>query len=329
MQTFKLKTVKYVLLLAISSCLCLPVVAQEKYPSKTITLINPNLPGGFVDNVARNLSVILQKTLKQTVIIVNKPGANGAIGHAAVANASPDGYTLLITSPSLVTQPAIDALYNRMPIYNLNKLIPIAQITSDPAIILVNQEANVKTIQDLVKAAGKSSGAVSISSSGTYGATHLPMAMIENETGVKFKHIPTGGGAASMTLALGGHVNALASAPSVAYPQTQAGKMIALAQTGPKRLPPYMDLPTLKESNINVEYTLWTTVFAPADTPDAIVKKLAQVLRESVQDEQFKTALFKGNSTLDYLDGEVMNQFWKLEIKKLQDTVKQIGKTDE
>ncbi len=329
MQVCQFKTIKYALLLALSSCLSVSVTAQEKYPSKTITIINPNLPGGFVDNVARNLAVILQKNLKQTVIIVNKPGANGAIGHAAVANASPDGYTLLITSPSLVTQPAIDALYNRTPIYTLNKLIPISQITSDPAIILANPESNIKSMQDLVKAASKSSGNIAIASSGTYGATHLPMAMIENVSGVKFKHIPTGGGAGAMTLALGGHVQALASAPSVAYPQTQAGKMVALAQTGSKRLPPYMDLPTLKESNINVEYTLWTTIFAPAETPEPIVKQLTQALRESVRDEQFKTALFKGNSTLDYLDGDAMNQFWKMEIKKLQDTVQQIGKTDE
>ncbi len=329
MQVCQFKTIKYALLLALSSCLSMSVTAQEKYPSKTITIINPNLPGGFVDNVARNLAVILQKNLKQTVIIVNKPGANGAIGHAAVANASPDGYTLLITSPSLVTQPAIDALYNRTPIYTLNKLIPISQITSDPAIILANPESNIKTMQDLVKAAGKSPGNIAIASSGTYGATHLPMAMIENVSGVKFKHIPTGGGAGAMTLALGGHVQALASAPSVAHPQSQAGKMVALAQTGSKRLPPYMDLPTLKESNINVEYTLWTTIFAPAETPEPIVKQLTQALRESVRDEQFKTALFKGNSTLDYLDGDAMNQFWKMEIKKLQDTVQQIGKTDE
>ena len=329
MQTFSLKTIKYALLLAFGSCLSLSINAQEKYPSKTITIINPNLPGGFVDNVARNLAVILQKNLKQTVIIVNKPGANGAIGHAVVANASPDGYTLLITSPSLVTQPAIDALYNRTPIYNLSKLIPISQITSDPAIILANPESNIKTIQDLVKAAGKTPGNIAIASSGTYGATHLPMAMIENVSGVKFKHIPTGGGAGAMTLALGGHVQALASAPSVAYPQSQAGKMIALAQTGSKRLPPYMDLPTLKEANLNVEYTLWTTIFAPAETPEPIVKQLTQALRESMRDEQFKTALLKGNSTLDYLDGDAMNQFWKMEIKKLQDTVQQIGKTDE
>ncbi len=329
MQVCQFKTIKYALLLALSSCLSVSVTAQEKYPSKTITIINPNLPGGFVDNVARNLAVILQKNLKQTVIIVNKPGANGAIGHAAVANANPDGYTLLITSPSLVTQPAIDALYNRTPIYTLNKLIPISQITSDPAIILANPESNIKTMQDLVKAAGKSPGNIAIASSGTYGATHLPMAMIENVSGVKFKHIPTGGGAGAMTLALGGHVQALASAPSVAHPQSQAGKMVALAQTGSKRLPPYMDLPTLKESNINVEYTLWTTIFAPAETPEPIVKQLTQALRESVRDEQFKTALFKGNSTLDYLDGDAMNQFWKMEIKKLQDTVQQIGKTDE
>lgn len=306
-----------------------PTVAQEKYPSKTITLINPNLPGGFVDNVGRNLAIALQKNLKQTVLIVNKPGANGAIGHALVANANPDGYTLLITSPSLITQPAIDTLFSKTSSYSLSKLIPIAQITSDPAIIMVHPDRGVKTMSELVKLASKSHGEVSISSSGSYGATHLPMAMIENITNVKFKHIPTGGGAASMTLVLGGHVNALASAPSVAFPQTQANKLIPLAQTGPKRLAPYLDLPTLKEQNVNVEYTLWTTVFAPANTPEPILQVLKQALRDSVQDEPLKAALVKGNSTLDYLDGDALQEFWKNEIKKLQDTVMQIGKLDD
>jgi tripartite-type tricarboxylate transporter receptor subunit TctC len=271
---------------------------------------------------------VLQKILKQPVLIVNKPGANGAIGHAFVANTSADGYTLLLTSPSLITQPAIDALYNKNSSYTLNKLIPVAQITSDPAIISVHPETQIKTIQDLIKRAAPQ-GNIAISSSGTYGATHLPMAMIEHATGVKFKHIPTSGGAPAMNLALGGHVNAVASAPSVAFPQTQANKLIPIAQTGTKRLPPFLEIPTLKESNISVEYALWTSLFAPVGTPAPILKVITQAMREATQDEQFKVALVKSNSTLDYLDGEDFNQFWKSEIKKLQDTVRQIGKVDE
>lgn len=303
-------------------------IAQDNFPTKTISIINPNPPGGFVDNVGRNLANALQKIFKQPVLIVNKPGANGAIGHAFVANASADGYTLLLTSPSLVTQPAIDALQNKTSSYALNKLIPIAQITADSAIILVHPETNIKNIQDFIQSA-KSSGNLSISSSGTYGATHLPMAMIENIAGVKFKHIPTSGGAPAMNLALGGHVNAVASAPSVAFPQTQANKLIPIAQTGSKRLPPFMDTPTLKELNIPVEYTLWTTLFAPTGIPAPVLKSITNALREAIQDEQFKTSLIKGNSSLDYVDGEDLSQFWRTETKKLQDTVRQIGKVDE
>jgi len=317
-------------LVIIFSCLFLTQLslAQETFPSKPITIVNPNPPGGFVDNVGRNLSIVLQKILKQPVLIVNKPGANGAIGHAFVANTSADGYTLLLTSPSLITQPAIDALYNKNSSYTLNKLIPVAQITSDPAIISVHPETQIKTIQDLIKRAAPQ-GNIAISSSGTYGATHLPMAMIEHATGVKFKHIPTSGGAPAMNLALGGHVNAVASAPSVAFPQTQANKLIPIAQTGTKRLPPFLEIPTLKESNISVEYALWTSLFAPVGTPAPILKVITQAMREATQDEQFKVALVKSNSTLDYLDGEDFNQFWKTEIKKLQDTVRQIGKVEE
>jgi tripartite-type tricarboxylate transporter receptor subunit TctC len=303
--------------------------ADEVYPSKPITIINPNPPGGFVDNVGRSLAIALQKILKQPVIIVNKPGANGAIGHAFVANASPDGYTLLLTSPSLAAQPAIDQLFNRQSSYSLNKIFPIAQITSDPGIILVNPDTGIKNMQDFVKKASMSKDSLSISSSGTYGASHLPMAMIENATGIKLKHVPTSGGAPAITLAVGGHVNALVSAPSVAFPQVQSNRLLPIAQTGNKRYPPFLDVPTLKESNINVEYYLWTSLFSPANLPPQVVQQLTLAVREAVKDEQFKSAMEKGNSILQYMDGDEFNIFWKSEVKKLQDTVKFIGKVEE
>ncbi len=305
------------------------VSAEDLFPNKPINIVNPNPPGGFVDNVGRSLAIAMQKYLKQPVLIINKPGANGAIGHTFVANAAPDGYTLLITSPSLATQPAIDTLFNRPPNYSLSKITPIAQITSDPAIILVNPDMGVKTIQEFVKKANLSKESISISSSGTYGATHLPMAMLENVSGIKLKHVPTSGGAPAITLAIGGHVNALASAPSVANPQVQAHRLIPIAQTGSKRYPPFLDIPTLKESNLNVEYALWTSLFAPAGLPPQIQQQITQAVREAVQDEQFKQSMQKGNSIISYMDGEDFNIFWKNDVKKLQDTVKFIGKIDE
>jgi tripartite-type tricarboxylate transporter receptor subunit TctC len=155
------------------------------------------------------------------------------------------------------------------------------------------------------------------------------MAMLENATGIKLKHIPTSGGAPAITLAIGGHVNALASAPSVAYPQVQANRLVPIAQTGNKRSAPFLDTPTLKESNINVEFALWTSLFAPANLPPQVQQQLTQAVREAVQDEQFKQAMVKGNSLLNYMDGDEFNNFWKSEVKKLQDTVKFIGKIEE
>ena len=194
---------------------------------------------------------------------------------------------------------------------------------------MVNPDTGIKTIQEFIKKAGTAKDHLAISSSGTYGSTHLPMAMLENATGIKLKHIPTSGGAPAITLAIGGHVNALASAPSVAYPQVQANRLIPIAQTGNKRSAPFLDTPTLKESNINVEFALWTSLFAPANLPPQVQQQLTQAVREAAQDEQFKQSMVKGNSLLNYMDGDEFNNFWKSEVKKLQDTVKFIGKIEE
>ena len=305
------------------------IFAADDYPDRSIRIVLPFAAGGGPDVIARLLANQLSKQLNQSVIVDNKPGGNAIVATEFVAHSRPDGYTLLLTSPSLATQPAIDQMFNRSSSYSLSKIAPIAQITSDPAIILVNPETGVKTIQEFIKKAATSKDHLSISSSGTYGATHLPMAMIENATGIKLKHIPTSGGAPAITLAVGGHVNALASAPSVAYPQVQSNRLIPIAQTGNKRYSPFLEIPTLKESNINVEYSLWTSLFAPANIPPQVMQQLTQAVREAVQDEQFKASMHKGNSILQYMDGEEFNTYWKSEVKKLQDTVKFIGKVEE
>ena len=303
--------------------------AQEVFPSRPISIINPNPPGGFVDNVGRGLALAMQRILNQPVLIVNRPGANGAIGHAAVANSIADGYTLLLSTPSFAAQPAIDEVFGRPPSYSLARFVPVAQIASDSAIVLAHPSLGVKTLQEFIARAKAVPEGVIIASSGTYGATHLPMAMLEAATGIRFRHVPTSGGAPAMTLTVGGHANALASAPSVAYPQVQAGRLIALAQSGARRAPPFMDVPTFKESNIDLEFSLWTALFAPAATPPAVLQTIIQAARRAMQDEQFRAAMVKGNSTLAYLDGDEFAEVWRAEVKKLQDTVRHIGRVND
>ncbi|MEO7402330.1 MAG: tripartite tricarboxylate transporter substrate binding protein, partial [Burkholderiales bacterium] len=282
-----------------------PIVAaaQDAYPTKPITIINPNAPGGIVDIVARALATFLQKPLKQPVIVVNRPGAGSAIGNAVVANAAPDGYTVLLASPALAALPAIDELFGTQPLFKLEQLIPIAQITSDPTVIVAHPMIGTKNAAEFIARAKAKPNDIVISSSGTYGATHLPMVMLEMATGSKFRHVATSGGGPAMTMTLGGHSQAVASAPGIAYPQVQSGKLVAIAQTGGRRFAPFNDLPTLKESGIDVEYYIWTGLFAPAKTPAAVLKTFTDAVRQVVQDPEFRAAIGKSNANLAYLDG--------------------------
>jgi tripartite-type tricarboxylate transporter receptor subunit TctC len=131
-----------------------------------------------------------------------------------------------------------------------------------------------------------------------------------------------------MQLTLGGHANALAAAPSVAYPQVQGKKLVALAQSGPRRMAPFTDVPTFKESGIDLEFSLWTSLFAPAGTPPAALKTITDAVRLATQDEDFRNQMTKGYSTIAYLDGEEFAKLWKAEIQKLQSTVRHIGKVE-
>ncbi len=305
------------------------VSGQDVFPSKAITIINPNAPGGFVDNVGRGLALAMQKVLKQPVLIVNRPGANGSIGTVAVANAAPDGYTLLLSTPSFPAVPAIDALFDRPASYQVAKFVTVAQITSDPAIFMAHPGVGVKTIQEFIVRAKAQPDGLVVASSGTYGATHLPVAMLEIATGIKLRHVPTSGGAPAMTMTVGGHANAVASAPSVAFTQVQAGRLVALAQSGARRHPSFPDVPTFREAGIDLEFALWTSLFALSETPPAALRTIMQAVRQAVQDEQFRASMIKGNSAVSYMDGDEYAAVFRADMKKLQDTVRFIGKVSD
>jgi tripartite-type tricarboxylate transporter receptor subunit TctC len=304
-------------------------LAQDSYPARPVTIINPNAPGGIVDIVARTLATALQKSLKQSVIVVNRGGANGAIGTQAAAIAPADGYTLLLTTPSLLSVPEVDRLFDRTPLYAVDQFMPIARITSDPTVVIAHPSLGASTIAELVAIAKVRPDGVVMASSGTYGATHLPLAMIEMRTGIRMRHVATSGGGPAFAMTLGGHSQIVASAPGVAFPQVQAGKLRALAQTGSARVAAFGDTPTLKESGIDVEYYLWTVLFAPAKTPAAILKTLTDAARQAADDEQFRGAIAKSNSNLTYAEGDALRAFLARETSVIGATVRHIGKIED
>src|SRR3954468_19757268 len=164
-----------ILIGALFALACGHVSAQDAYPSRPITLIVPFPPGGVADITGRPTAVALEKVLKQPVIIANRPGAGGAVGNSLVANAKPDGYTLLMALSSISVIPEADKLFDRKPAYTLDQLTPIALISADPTILVVHPSLPVKTLKELIALAKAKSGQMSFSTSGIYGALHMPM----------------------------------------------------------------------------------------------------------------------------------------------------------
>lgn len=307
-----------------------PVVAQEAFPSRPITMIVPFPPGGIADITARPTAPAMEKLLKQPVSIVNRPGAAGAVGNAAVANAKPDGYTIGMVLSSISVIPAADELFNRKPAYSLDQVVPIALISADPTILVVHPSVPAKTIKELVALAKSKPGELSFSSSGVYGALHMPMEMFMHAAGgLKMRHVPTTGGGPAITALLGGHVTLTAGGPAAINAHVKAGKMRALANWGAKRHEAYPDVPTFKELGYkSVEYYIWAGLIAPKGVPDAVMKQLRDTVAKVVADAEFKSAMAKLQTPIQYMDAPEFGKYWQDDAKRLAALVKVVGKVD-
>src|SRR5919198_1251374 len=207
--------------------LALPLfsVAQDKYPSRPITLVAPFPPGGSVELTGRPLAASLEKALKQPVVFTNRVGAAGAVGTAYVASSEPDGYRLLINISAILVVPEADKLFDRKPAYTMDQLIPVARINADPTIFVVNASRPWKSVKEFVEDAKKHPGEFSYSSSGVYGTLHMAMEMFLHAAGINMKHVPYAGAGPALTAILGGLVDTLASGPAVVIPHVKAGEL--------------------------------------------------------------------------------------------------------
>ena len=188
--------------------------AQEAYPSRPIAIISPFPPGGATDVVTRPLAAALEPIVKQAVVLETKPGAAGAVGAQVAASAKPDGYTLLSHLPSLAGFATVDQLFGRAPKFTNADFIPIARIIADPCVLIVNDKQPYGSLKDFVDDAKKRPNEILFSSSGLYGALHIPMALFTNAADLKLRHLPTAGGGPALTALLGNNVQALASSIS-------------------------------------------------------------------------------------------------------------------
>jgi tripartite-type tricarboxylate transporter receptor subunit TctC len=203
-----------------------------------------------------------------------------------------------------------------------------ARLNADPPILVVGADAPWKTLKELADDAKKRPGEIVYSSSGVYGALHVPMEMFLHAAGLRMRHLPTTGGAPAMTAVLGGHAAMWASPPALALPHLKAGKIRALATWGASRLTAFPEIPTMKELGYDVEYYLWAGLFAPRSVPENVVKVLREATRQAAQDPEFKTAMEKIQTPIAYLDADEFREWWERDARTLAAVIKRIGRIE-
>jgi tripartite-type tricarboxylate transporter receptor subunit TctC len=281
-----------------------------------------------VDVQGRPLAAALEKVLKQPVVILNKPGGAGGVGYAYVANAKPDGYTVLGGIVSVSSIPEADKLFGRTPAYSLDQLVPVARVSADPIYVAVRTESPWKTLKEMLDAIKAKPMGYSYSSSGPYGALHVPTEMLLQSVGAKARHLPTTGGGPAINALLGGHVDFTTGGPSALAGQMKAGKFRVLAGTGAQRHPVLPDVPTMKELGYDIEYYLWLGLFVPKGTPETAVKVLRDATRVAVNDADFRNAMKNMNAIVDYQDQPEFRKFWDADAARIAKAVQGIGKVE-
>ncbi len=302
--------------------------AQDAFPSRPLSIVVPFPPGGVADLHARPLAPVLERILKQPVAVVNKSGAAGAVGMQAVATSKADGYTLLLALSSISIIPEVDRLFGRPPAYSRDQLAPIALLSADPTVLVVRAESPWRSVADLVADAKRRPGAITFSSSGVYGTLHMAMELFSHAAGIRLRHVPYAGGGPAVTALLGGHVDALASGPSVVIPHLKAGTLRALACWGERRLPALPEVPTLKELGYDAEFYIWAGLFAPKATPPAVLRVLRDAVRQAAADPEFKGAMAKLETPIQYLDAEDFQRFWDKDAQALAEGVRRVGRVE-
>jgi tripartite-type tricarboxylate transporter receptor subunit TctC len=311
--SFRLKSIGWMAL--VTSALCGTATsgfAQTAYPTKPITLVVTYPPGGGADAMARLLAPKMGEALGQTVVVENRGGASGQIGAAAVAKANPDGYTLMLDASSFSVNPS---LYPKLPYDSLKAFQPVGVVALFPNVVLVNANFPAKNIAELTAAARKAKDAVSYASSGNGSAQHLAGALFESAAKVDMIHVPYKGGGPALNDVIGGQVPLFFGNLASTLQHVQSGKLRALAVTSDKRSPILPDVPTLSESGLKgTEVYEWNAVFAPANTPEPVMKRLAAAFQQALDAPEVKARVAQLGGELQKSSPEQARAFIEQQI---------------
>ncbi len=295
-------------------------LAAQDYPNKPIKLVIPFTPGGVTDNIGRVFTERMARELGQQFIIDNRAGANGRIGTDAVAKATPDGYTLLLGGIGALT---IHPNMMKLPYDPVADFIPISLIATNDVVLVINSKLPPKTPAEMFAFCKANSGKLQYGSSGIGAPTHLAAELFKSRVGFDMVHVPYKGDSAAIMDVVAGTVDMSFSTVSATISLINGGKLRPIATTGLVRSQSLRDVPTLDESGLkgfNAEN--WIGLFAPARTPDAVIKRLYDATKVTLADPDVRQKLIAGGNTIVGNDTEQFRAFLATETKKWGDVIR-------
>lgn len=302
-----------------------PAAAQD-YPTRPITMVIPFAAGGPTDVLGRVVAARMGDILGQQVVVENIGGAGGMTGANRVKTAAPDGYQILLGTVG--TQAQVQNL-SKKPLYDGSKdFQPVALLAEVPIVLIVRKDLPVNNFKEFVAYTKANQDKMSFASSGVGAAVHLGTVVLNSAIGVKVTHVPYRGSAPAMTDLQGGRVEYMTEIVTTAFPQIQGGAVKALAALSPQRLKNLPDLPTAKESGVDVTAYTWNAIFLPKGTPEPIVKKLHAAAVEAMKSPAVRDKLEPLGATIvaeDRMTPAYLAQFVKDEIAKWGAAIKESG----
>lgn len=297
--------------------------SAQNYPSRPIRLIVPFPPGGGTDITARATALKLGESWGQTVVVDNRPGANGTIGVDITAKSAPDGYTITMISSSHAVNVG---LYSKLPYDLMSDLTPITQATSQPYVLVINPSVPARSVKELVAVAMAKPGTLNYGSSGTGGISHLAGALLGSLTGTSLVHVPYKGGNPAMIDVISGQIQMLFGTLLLNGPHIKAGRLRVLAVTTPQRWPGTPELPTMQEAGVpGFVITQWYGMLAPAKTPQPIVGKLNKEIARLLHQPDVKEKLAADGADAVGNTPAEFGTHIRSEIAKYSKLVKQLG----
>lgn len=299
--------------LALTALLAAPAAAQERFPSKPVTLVVPTAPGGTTDFTARLVAEALSKGLGQPVVVDNKPGAAGNIGNQAVARAKADGYTLLVSysgyhvgNPHLFKQAGWDPIKD---------FAPVGMMTRAPQVVVVNAKLPVNTLAELIALARKSPGKLNYASSGNGSIQHIAGELFKQLTGTFITHIPYRGAGPAVQDLLGGQVDLFMTTPAAVVSHVQSGRLRALAVTGKQRLAALPQVPTATEAGLKgFELDSWFALYAPAGTPPDVVQRLNTELERAITSPEARKKADEAGTAVETMSPAQLADYTRQEL---------------